>query len=42
MNGFKVRNVGDHILLFVFDNKKEAEKIFASDSWSFDKHLVVL
>ena len=42
MNGFKVHNVGDHILLFVFDNKKEIEKIFTSEPWSFDKHLVVL
>lgn len=42
MNGFKVRNVGVHILLFVFDNKREVEKIFASEPWSFDKHLVVL
>ena len=42
VNGFKVRNVGDHILLFVFDNKKEVEKIFVSETWSFDKHLVVL
>ena len=42
VNGFKVRNVGDHILLFVFDNKKEIEKIFVSEPWSFDKHLVVL
>ena len=42
MNGFKVRNVGDHILMFVFDNKKEVEKIFASEPWSFDKHLMVL
>ena len=42
VNGFKVRNVGDHILLFVFDNKKEFEKIFASEPWSFNKHLVVL
>ena len=42
MNGFKVQNVGDHILLFIFDNKKEVDKIFASEPWSFDKHLVVL
>ena len=42
VNGFKVRNVGDHILLFVFDNKKEIEKIFVTEPWSFDKHLVVL
>ena len=31
MNGFKVQNAGDHILLFVFDNKKEVEKIFVSE-----------
>ena len=42
MNGFKVQNMGDHILLFIFDNKKEVDKIFASEPWSFDKHLVVL
>ena len=42
MNGFKVRNMGDYILLFVFDNKKEIEKIFVSETWSFNKHLVVL
>ena len=34
--------MGDHILLYVFDNKKEVDKIFASEPWSFDKHLVVL
>lgn len=42
VNGFKVRNMGDHILLFVFDDKKEVEKNFASEPWSYDKHLVVL
>ena len=31
VNGFKVQNVGDHILLFVFDNKKEVEKIFVGE-----------
>ena len=34
--------MGDHILLFVFYNKKEVEKIFASEPWSFNKYLVVL
>ncbi|KAK9984667.1 hypothetical protein SO802_034192 [Lithocarpus litseifolius] len=41
-NGFKVRNVGNHILLFVFDNEKEVEKIFYGEPWSFDKHLVLI
>ena len=42
MKGFEVRRVGDHVLLFVFDNKEEAEKILSNVPWSFDKHLVVL
>lgn len=42
MNGFKVRNVGDHIVLFVFDNKEVIDKILKGEPWSFDKHLVVL
>ena len=41
-NGFKVREAGEHIKLFVFDNKEEVEKIMASEPWSFDRHLVVL
>ena len=31
VNGFKVQNKGNHFLLFVFDNKKEVEKIFSSE-----------
>lgn len=41
-NGFKVHNVGNHILLFVFDNEEEVEKIFDGEPWSFDKHLVMI
>nr|XP_023890894.1 uncharacterized protein At4g02000-like [Quercus suber] len=40
--GFEVRRAGDHVLLFVFDNKEEVDKILSSAPWSFDKHLVVL
>jgi len=29
-------------VLFVFDNEKEVDKIFASESWSFDRHLMML
>ena len=35
-NGFEVRNTGDHMMLFVFDNKEEVDKIFAVEPWSFD------
>ena len=41
-NGFNVRCAEDHILLFVFDNPEEVEKILASEPWSFDRHLVAL
>lgn len=41
-NGFQVRSTEDHILLFVFDNLEEAEKILSSQPWSFDKHLAVV
>ena len=41
-NGFKVKSVGDHIILFIFDNKLEVDKILQNEPWSFDKHLVVV
>ena len=41
-NGFKVRNLGDHKILFVFDNKAEADKVIQSEPWTFDKHLIVM
>ena len=41
-NGFKVRRVGDHIILFIFDNEEEVEKILEGEPWSFDKHLVLI
>ncbi|XP_075650092.1 uncharacterized protein LOC142620637 [Castanea sativa] len=41
-NGFKVRNVGNHIILFIFDNEEEVEKIMEGEPWSFNKHLVMI
>ena len=41
-NGFKVKNMGNHIVLFIFDNKLEVDTILANEPWSFDKHLIVL
>ena len=41
-NGFKVRNMGNHTILFIFDNEEEVEKILKGDPWSFDKHLVMI
>ena len=42
VKGFEVRKARDHVLLFMFENKEEAEKILSNAPWSFDKHLVVL
>ena len=41
-NGFKVRDAGEHTMLFVFDNVEEVNKILVSEPWSFDRHLVIL
>ena len=40
-NEFKIREAGDHILLFVFELKTNAERVLAQEPWSFDKHLVL-
>ena len=42
VNGFKIKKEGDHVVLFTFDNKEEMEKVIEAESWSFDKHLMVL
>lgn len=36
-NGFRVFHLGDHRVLFVFDNKMEANKVLQSEPWTFDK-----
>lgn len=41
-NGFKVRNVGNHVVLFIFDNEEEIEKILEGEPWSFNKHSVMI
>ena len=40
--GFEVRNLGDHVMLFVFTEKEEVDRIFAAEPWSFDRHIVLL
>ena len=42
VRGFEVRRVRDHVLLFMFDNKEEVEKIINNAPWSLDKHFVVM
>ena len=41
-NGFQIQNLGDHKLLFIFDNKPDVERVLQNEPWSFDKHLIVL
>ena len=41
-NGFRVYNQGNNIVLFVFDNLMEVDKILKSQLWSFDKHLILM
>ncbi|XP_065630505.1 uncharacterized protein LOC136067948 [Quercus suber] len=41
-NGFKIRNQGNNIVLFIFNNLAEVDKILKSQPWSFNKHLIVM
>ena len=41
LKDFKTREVGDHVLLFVFELETDAERVLATEPWSFDKHFVL-
>lgn len=41
-NGFKIKDLGNHVVFFIFDNKLDTDRILASQAWSFDKFLVVI
>ena len=41
-NGFKIKSLDNHIILFTFDNKGDVDRILSSEPWSFDKHLVAM
>ena len=38
--GFSVKNNGDHIILFSFDNEAEVDRILSLEPWCFDKYLM--
>ena len=40
-NGFKIKDQGNHIVLFIFENKFDSDRILSSQPWSFNKFLVV-
>lgn len=39
---FKVKDVGNHIVLFVFGVEVNAEKVLMGEPWNYDKRLVSL
>ena len=39
-NGFDVKDVGNHIVLFEFSDKADAERVLMGEPWIYDKHLV--
>ena len=41
-NGFRLKNLGNHIVLFIFDIKVDVDSILANEPWSYDKNLMVL
>ena len=40
--GVSHQNLGNHLILFTFEDELDAEKILLGASWSFDKYLVAL
>ena len=41
-SGFRIKDLGNHVVLFIFDKKFNTDKILSSETWSFDRHLVVI
>ena len=40
--GFKVKDVGNLVVLFVFANSVDVKRVLMGEPWSYDKHLVSL
>ena len=38
---FDIRQVGDHLFLFIFELANDAERVLSNKPWSIDKHLVL-
>ena len=39
---FEIKDMGNHVVLFVFSDKMDADKVLLGEPWSYDKHLVAL
>ena len=40
--GFEIRGMGDHMVLFVFLEASDIERVLLGEPWMLDKHLVSL
>nr|POF03742.1 uncharacterized protein CFP56_06660 [Quercus suber]POF20149.1 uncharacterized protein CFP56_65128 [Quercus suber] len=40
--GFKIRDMGDHMVLFRFPEATDIDRVLQGEPWMFDKHLVAL
>lgn len=40
--GFQVRDMGNNILLFTFEEELDAERVLLGEPWSLDKYLIAL
>ena len=41
-NGFRLKNLKNHVVLLIFDSKANVENILSSEPWSFDKNLMMM
>ena len=39
---FEIKGMGSHMVLFVFSDKMDANRVLLGEPWSYDKHLVSL
>ena len=39
---FEIQDMGNHVLLFVFENEVDINWVLLGEPWSFDKYLIVL
>ena len=40
--GFEIKDMGNHVVLFVFLDKMDADRVLLGKPWRYDKHLVSL
>lgn len=40
--GFEIRDMGNHMMLFVFSDEADIDRVLQGEPWTFDKHLVAL